>query len=69
MKGNNSYELTESKGLIKLYYNSGILKHIQKNQQTFVTGYDFYNTFEHLLYGDKYKEIQNKTNEHDTIKL
>ena len=27
MKGNNSYELTESKGLIKLYYNSGILKY------------------------------------------
>ena len=42
--------------------------HIQKNQQTFVTGYDFYNTIGHLLYGDKYKEIQNKTNEHDTPK-
>ena len=42
--------------------------HIQKNQQTFITGYDFYNTIGHLLYGDKYKDIENKTNEHDTPK-
>ena len=37
--------------------------HIQKNQQTFITGYDFYNTIAHLLYGDKYKDIENKTND------
>ena len=39
-----------------------------KNQQTFVTAYDFYNTLGHLLYGDKYAEIKNKTDDHDTPK-
>ena len=42
--------------------------HIQQNQQTFITAYDFYNTIGHLLYGDKYNDIENKTNEHDTPK-
>ena len=42
------------------YYN------IQKNQQTFITGYDIYNTICHLIYGDKYINIPNKENFHDT---
>jgi hypothetical protein len=44
------------------YYN------IQQNQQTFVTAYDFYNTIGYLLYGDKYADILNKTNDNDTPK-
>ena len=42
--------------------------HLHKNQQTFVTAYDFYNTVAHLLYGDKYVDIKNKTDDHDTPK-
>ena len=42
--------------------------YLHENQQTFVTGYDFYNTIGHLLYGDKYKDIQNKTIDQDTAK-
>ena len=42
--------------------------YIQQNQQTFITGYDFYNTIGHLLYGDNYKNIQNKTIEQDSAK-
>ena len=42
--------------------------YLHENQQTFVTGYDFYNTIGHLLYGDTYKDIQNKTIEQDTAK-
>ena len=41
---------------------------IQKNQQTFITGYDIYNTFNHIIYGDNYINIKNKTNDHDTPK-
>ena len=36
-------------------------KYIYENQQTFITGYDIYNTIVHLLYGDNYNSIQNKT--------
>ena len=42
--------------------------HIHNNQQTFVTGYDIYNTIGHLVYGDKYSSIKNKTIIHDTPK-
>ena len=42
--------------------------YLHENQQTFITGYDFYNTIGHLLYGDNYKDIQNKTIEQDTAK-
>ena len=42
--------------------------YIQKNQQTFITGYDFYNTIGYLLYGDKYADIKNKTIDQDTPK-
>ena len=30
-------------------------KYINENQQTFITGYDIYNTFINIIYGDKYK--------------
>ena len=42
--------------------------YLHKNQQTFITGYDFYNTVMNLLYGDKYINIKNKTDNHDTPK-
>ena len=42
--------------------------YLHENQQTFVTAYDFYNTLGHLLYGDKFAEIKNKTDDHDTPK-
>ena len=41
---------------------------IQKNQQTFITAYDIYNTMNHLLYGDNYKYIFNLTDENPTPK-
>ena len=34
---------------------------IFENQQTFITGFDIYNTIRHLIYGDKYNKIQYKT--------
>ena len=37
-------------------------KYIYENQQTFITGYDIYNTFSHILFGDNYNSIQKKTN-------
>ena len=42
------------------YYN------IQNNQQTFITGYDIYNTICHIIYGENYYNIPNKENFHDT---
>ena len=41
---------------------------IQKNQQTFITGYDIYNTISNIIYGEYYINIPNKTNSHDTPK-
>ena len=41
---------------------------IHKNQQVFITPYDIYNTFNHLLYGDKYINIFNLTDEKPTPK-
>ena len=41
---------------------------IQQNQQIFITAYDIYNTFNHLLYGDNYKNILNLTDEKPTPK-
>ena len=41
---------------------------IQQNQQTFITAFDIYNTFNHLLYGDKYINIFNLTDEKPTPK-
>jgi hypothetical protein len=42
--------------------------YIHKNQQTFITAYDIYNTINHLLYGDQYINIKNKTEFIDTPK-
>ena len=41
---------------------------IYDNQQTFITAYDIYNTIAHLLYGNKYEYIQNKSIYNDTPK-
>ena len=43
-------------------------KFIYENQQTFITGFDIYNTFGNIIYGDDYKSIKNKTLENDTTK-
>ena len=43
-------------------------KNIYENQQKFITAFDIYNTFGHLLFGDKYNKIKNKTKEKDTFK-
>jgi len=48
-------------------YNQQYL-YIHKNQQTFITAYDIYNTINHLLYGDQYINIKNKTDKIDTPK-
>ena len=42
--------------------------YIQQNQQTFITGYDIYNTINHLLYGSSYNNIFNMTDENPTPK-
>ena len=42
--------------------------YIHKNQQTFITGYDIYNTLSYLMFGDKYKFIPNKTRNIETPK-
>jgi hypothetical protein len=41
---------------------------INRNQQIIITGYDIYNTLGHLIYGDKYSLIKNKTENIDTPK-
>ena len=41
---------------------------IYENQQTFITGYDIYNTIGNIIYGDDYKNINEKDNLHDTPK-
>ena len=43
-------------------------KYIHQNQQTLITAYDIYNTIGHLIYGDKYRYIKNKTYIKDTPK-
>ena len=42
--------------------------YLHKNQQTFITAYDIYNTLNHLLYGDNYKYIKNLTEDNPTPK-
>ena len=44
------------------YYN------LYLNQQNFITAYDIYNTISNIIYGDKYLNIENKTDFHDTPK-
>ena len=41
---------------------------IHENQQTFITGYDIYNTISNIIYGDHYINIKNKEDSHDTPK-
>ena len=43
-------------------------KYINENQQTFITGFDIYNTIGNIIYGDAYQTIKNKTLENDTAK-
>lgn len=42
--------------------------YLQKNQQTFITAYDIYNTINNILYGDSYINIINKTDFFDSPK-
>jgi hypothetical protein len=48
-------------------YNEQYLN-IYENQQAFITAYDIYNTIGHLIYGNKYENIKNKTKYDDTPK-
>ena len=41
---------------------------IFENQQIFITGFDIYNTIGHLIYGDQYNKMKNKTEIKDTFK-
>ena len=43
-------------------------KYINENQQTLISSYDIYNTIGNLIFGDEYKNIQNKTEDKDTPK-
>lgn len=43
-------------------------RNINENQQTFITGFDIYNTFGNIIYGDDYNSIKNKTLRNDTAK-
>ena len=43
-------------------------ENIIKNQQILITGYDIYNTISHLVFGDKYNTMINKTEEKETQK-
>ena len=43
-------------------------KNLYENQQSFITAFDIYNTLGHLIYGDNYFLIKNKTEYHDTPK-
>ena len=47
-------------------YNERYLN-IYENQQAFITAYDIYNTVAHLIFGNKYEYIQNKTIMEDYI--
>ena len=42
--------------------------YLNKNQQSFITAYDIYNTIGNLIYGDKYSTIKNKNEYYDTPK-
>ena len=43
-------------------------KYMYENQQNFITAFDFYNTLGNIIFGDKYKDIKNKTEKEDTCK-
>lgn len=42
--------------------------YIHENQQTFISGFDIYNTLGNLIFGDEYYIIKNKTEDNDTPK-
>ena len=41
---------------------------MHENQQKFITGFDIYNTFGHLLFGKEYNSVKNKTKLENTFK-
>jgi len=43
-------------------------KYIYINQQSFITAYDVYNTLGHIIFGEKYISIKNKTKFHERPK-
>ena len=43
-------------------------ENMKNNQQILITGFDIYNTFGHIMYGDNYSLIKNKTKEKDSPK-
>ena len=43
-------------------------KYMRENQQNLITAFDFYNKLGNIIYGDKYKDIKNKTEQFDTCK-
>ncbi len=43
-------------------------QYINENQQMLINAFDIYNTIGHIIYGDKYKNIKNKTSKKDTHK-
>ena len=43
-------------------------EYMYENQQNFITAFDFYNTLGNIIFGDKYKDIKNKTEKVDTCK-
>ena len=42
--------------------------YLNENQQSFITAFDIYNTLGHILFGDEYSNIKNKTSQEDTFK-
>ena len=43
-------------------------KYMHENQQTLITGFDIYNTFGNIIYGDNYKSIKTLTKRKHTCK-
>ena len=43
-------------------------KYMHENQQNFITAFDFYNTLGNIIFGEKYKYIENKTKDLETCK-
>jgi hypothetical protein len=69
------YKLEEQLPMLYIIINDrknisyeGQYKYIHENQQTFISSYDIYNTIGNLIFGDKYKNIKNKTEDNDTPK-
>ena len=43
-------------------------KYLHENQQTFITAFDLYNTYGHIINGDKYKSIKNLSENYHSCK-